>query len=471
MADGQNKITDTHISYTNRVDQWRKVRDCIEGEDKIKKEGESYLPKPSAQDNNEYEAYKKRSSLYGVAERTLRGMNGMIFRNDPVFDIPDSLEDMREKATYDGYSLNILAQEVSRENLSVGRYGLLLDLPLVSNISTTPYIATYFAEDIINWEQQFIDGEKRLVRVVLQDQIDNPKGQDYNKYLELIINELGHYQVNKWIVKGESAAPMLEDEPVEPIINGKHLDYIPFVFVNPYDARPEIEKPPFLDLCNMNIAHYRNSADYEHALYLTAQPTPFVTGNFTEANKPNSIGGGTLWVLPEGGSAGMVEFSGAGISAQKDAMEDKEQRMASLGARMINDGKQRNESGDTARMRSKGEMSLLNSVVSMTEASLTKALKWAAEWMNSSPDDVVVRLNRDWVEARMEPTELTAVVQSWQTGAISRQTMHENLQRGEIIPVDRTSEDEKELIESEGGFMSESMGDLNNMDNDNEQNG
>jgi hypothetical protein len=54
----------------------------------------------------------------------------------------------------------------------------------------------------------------------------------------------------------------------------------------------------------------------------------------------------------------------------------------------------------------------------------------------------------------MGAEELNALVRAWQAGAISHQTLYEDLQRGEIAPVDRSFEDEKYLIEEAGGDLS-----------------
>lgn len=457
-----SNITDWHADYATRHNQWLKIRDAIEGEDKIKDQGESYLPKPSGMNPNEYKAYKTRASFFPVAERTLRGMTGLVFRHEAKLEMPARLEPMRDALTTDGYSYEVLTEEILREVLSVGRYGMLLDFAVENADSgAVPYIATYFAEDIINWEQQFHNGQKILTRLVLRDDIDNTFGQDVVQYLELILNDEGHYEVRKWQAQVTDAKGDDRKKPTQfvitetliPKVGGKPLTEIPFVFVNTYDLRPDLEKPPMLDLVHVNLAHYRNSADYEHALYLTAQPTPWVAGQINENNRPTAIGSGTIWILPEGAQAGMLEFTGSGIEAQKNAMEDKENRMASLGARMIHEGRNRNEASDTARMRGRSELSLLTNAVNMAQAGLERIFRMAANWTGTNPEEIEVKLNRDWIETRLDAQELTALTKAWQSGAISHKTLHDNLQRGEIMPMDREYEEEKELIEEEGGDL------------------
>lgn len=456
-------IASTHADFARRTIQWARIRDALEGQDEIKQNGETYLKKPDGMSLTAYDAYKERAQYYPVVERTLRGMSGMVFRHPVKADLPAKLEPLREACTTDGHSLEVFAEQVVNEVLSIGRYGILVDYPSENTTAnSTPYLATYTAENITDWKVQFVDGLRTLTRVVLKDDYDGDDDTDgtAEMRLELTLNVDGNYEVKKWVAAsatkaakdGDTAQFVLTDTKV-PTVNGKPLKKIPFVFINPYDLRPEVEKPPMLDLVDVNIGHYRNSADYEHALFLTAQPTPWVAGNLTKDSTPTSIGSGAFWILPEGATCGMLEFSGPGIEAQERAMAAKEDRMASLGARMIHEGKNRNEAADTAKMRGKGEMSLLTNVVNMAEAGIERALRIAAEWTTGRPDDVEVKLNRDWVETKMDPQTLTAMVKAWQSGAMSHMTLYENLQSGEIAPVDRTYEEEKDLIEEEGGDL------------------
>ena len=456
-------ISDVHADYTRRTIQWARIRDALEGQDEIKGAGAAYLTKPDGMTPTAYAAYKERAQFYPVIERTLRGMSGMVFRKPIKVELAPRLEPLIEAATTDGHSLRVMSENVINEVLSVGRHGILVDYPTSNTTATSiPYLATYNAEAICDWKIQLVDGMRTLTRVVLKDDFDSDDDDLHNgaeMRLELILNEEGNYESRKWVATsadkktGDVSTWIMYGEPIVPVINGKPLKKIPFVFINPYDLRPEVEKPPMLDLVDVNIGHYRNSADYEHALFLTSQPTPWVAGAITEANTPKAIGSGAFWILPEGAQAGFLEFSGAGLEAMRLAMKDKEDRMASLGARMITDGKNRNEASDTAKMRGNGEMSLLTNVVNMVEAGIERALRIGTEWVTGKPDDVEFKINRDWVETMLDATTLTALVKTWQSGGMSHVTLYENLQAGEIAPVDRTYEEEKDLIEEEGGDL------------------
>jgi len=435
-------LTDT--SYGTRLSQWIKIREAIEGEDAVKQQGELYLPKPSGLTPKQYEAYKTRAYFFPATERTLRGMVGLAMRNDPIINVPDKLEPMIAATTSDATPINVMIDEIIREVLSLGRYGMLLDFPEFATVADVPYITTYMAEDIVNWEQEIVAGRKALTMVFLKDEVevDETTGDETTCYIECALVD-GVYTVSRW---KDAKEGMIKIDEVVPRVKGKSLGYIPFVFVNPYDNRPTVEKPPFLDLVNVNMAHYRNSADYEHALFYTAQPTPWYSGTVTDEMRPRTIGPSTIWALGPDGKAGMLEFSGAGISAQRQAMEDKEGNMAALGARMIAEFMNRNESTDTARMRGRSETSLMLSVVNMAEHALNRLFYWAADWTGADPSKVDIKLNKDFYDSRMAAGDLSELVKAWQAGAISRTTLHENLQRGEIVDGKRTIEEEVDEI-------------------------
>lgn len=436
--------------YDARQVQWDRIRAALEGSDAIKNNGTVFLDQPSAMTANEYTAYKNRAAFYPVAERTLRGMTGMICRKPPRIELPKRLEGIRATATSSGNPLGVMIEDALADVLSLGRKGWLLDFPANSATSLTlPYFAVYDADSILDHRTEIVDGIGRLTYLTLQE---DPGDEDADEMIRHLAIENGVYVVRRWAIKGKAEA-MIEE--VIPTVNGKPLTEIPFVCMSPYDLRVDLEKPPMLDLVDVNISHYRNSADYEHALYLTAQPTPYVTGNLDEANKPKSIGSGSIWYLPEGATAGMLEFSGAGIEAQRKAMEDKENRMAALGARMINEGRNRNEASDTAKMRGASELSLVAGSVNYVEAGLERLLRVAAVWVRANPDEVKVELNRDWVSVAMDPNTLNSLIKAWQSGAISHETLWSNLQRGEIADATKSLADERDQIEEDGGDLSQ----------------
>ncbi|MBL1368232.1 DUF4055 domain-containing protein, partial [Acinetobacter baumannii] len=108
------------------------------------------------------------------------------------------------------------------------------------------------------------------------------------------------------------------------------MDEIPFMFVGSHNNDPEIDNPPMYDLAELNIAHYRNSADYEEAVYMMGQPTYWFSGLTKEWIKEvlggkiqlGSVGG---VLLPANSSAGLLQPTPNTMA--KEAMDQKENQM------------------------------------------------------------------------------------------------------------------------------------------------
>ena len=67
-----------------------------------------------------------------------------------------------------------------------------------------------------------------------------------------------------------------------------------------------------------------------------------------------------------------------------------------------------------------------------------------------SNEDVVIELNTDYSTRGLLAPKIVAVVQAWQNGALSRDSMLDIFRRGEVLPQGRTNEEETRLIEGSG---------------------
>ena len=113
-----------HRTYQEYRESYDKIRDVIRGEDRLKQRGQLYLPRPEGMSAQQYADYVKGASFYAVAERTLRGMVGATTRTPPILTLPPRLTSMRDVATFEGNSFDVLLEETMAEVLSVGRLAL-----------------------------------------------------------------------------------------------------------------------------------------------------------------------------------------------------------------------------------------------------------------------------------------------------------------------------------------------------------
>jgi hypothetical protein len=158
------------------------------------------------------------------------------------------------------------------------------------------------------------------------------------------------------------------------------LRRIPFIFVNPLDLSPAVYKSPILDIVNANIAHFRLSADYENGLFLTAQPTPVVSG-WPDGTPSNfRFGGGNIWLLPEGAKAEILEFHGDGLQSLERALIAKENQIAELGAHLLQSAESAPETAQAVRIRQHDQTSVISSIARTISDAFKLAIEIACKW-------------------------------------------------------------------------------------------
>lgn len=446
-----------HWLYDERSDQWRRCRDVVSGGDAVKARGTAYLPILSGQTEEEYSAYRSRALFYNAAARTVQGLCGAVFRRDPVIDMPAALAYFVEDATLSDVSLAGLVKQLLQEILAVGRAGILVDLPSGQTSDPRPYMALYSAESIVNWRTERIAGNTVVTMVVLReehcsvDPKDRFRVERFDQYRVLeLAGEDGvapAYRQSVWRGRTPDAVQFELVEETVPTRLGAAMDFIPFVFVGATSTDACPEKPPILDLADVNLSHYRSSADLEHGRHFTALPTPWVAG--FDIKEELRIGSGTAWVTSNpDAKAGILEFTGQGLGALETALEEKERKMAALGARMLEDQKRAAEAAETLRIRQSGESGVLQSIAQTVGSAISMACRWAAEWANVA-GECSVQLNTRFVDGQLEPQQVEALMALWQGGGISRETLYHNLERAEITRPGVGYDEELALIEAE----------------------
>ena len=429
-------IGTAHSEHGAHLAEWSRARDVLAGEDAVKAAGEKYLPRLDSQTDEEYGAYRERASFLGATSHTLEEYLDLVFRRAPAMRLEACTKGLQAFALdCDLWGMDFVryARRVVGEVLSVGRAGSLV---LWDGACVRPWVSSWRAEDVLDWELERVGERSTLVRVVLQD----------GERLRALRVDDGACVQDFWVKSDgqwslvESAGLRRGDAPI---------GFIPFVFHGPKHSRPEPDRLPLGDIITANLDHYRLDADYKHGLHFAALPTAWVTG-FDKAS-PLRIGSSAAWVsdIP-GASAGFLEFTGAGLAYIERAMERIERRMALLGARMLEaPGSGGNDGGQQAQLCG------LGSVVSSLNQSLTRVLQIARWWIDGTEPDgagqVSFAMNTDLASRAISADQLSAAVVAWKAGAMSRESLLDLLKRGEVLPDGRTVAQERALIHRVSG--------------------
>lgn len=418
--------------------KWAKIRAAIEGEEAIKKLGDKILPRPNAADTSEqnrarYDAYLGRSVFYNASGRTLRGMAGYVFTKEPVVELPTNIATLEENVDGAGVTLAQQAKAALEMNIGFGRGGLLVDFPTTDGTATTqqdlntgnisPTICLYPPESIINWRTETVGAKTVLVMLVLREcytelEADGFTQKDLVQYRVLRVKD-GKYTVE--IHKRGESGDFKAEATTEPKDKaGQPIKEIPFVFIGATNNDSSVDIPPLLDLVNLNIAHYRNSADHEESCYLVGQPTPWVSGLTDDwvkntMNGQMHLGSRAVIPLPQGGQAGLLQANANTLPFE--AMKHKELQMVALGAKLV-EQKQVQQTATEAGINHASEVSVLTSCATNVFLAYKAALTFCGLFVGTETASVEFNLSEPLTRDVITPEQANAITAMWQGGLI-----------------------------------------------------
>jgi hypothetical protein len=460
--------------YTAHTAQWTRIRDAITGQDAVSLKASSYLRRPDSMSRSDFSQYAEAASWFPATSRTVAGLVGAVFRKEPTTDVPDP--NVLDDITGTGQDVITFAKALTSEVLSMGRAGVLVDVA-----NGTPYLARYIAESILNVRTATVDGRPVVSLIVLQENAKRPKQEDRFmtetverfRVLELARPEGGGNPVYMVSVFERRTGRRMGEEfvliegPIVPVRRGKPLDYIPFFFFGPTDLSPSIEQSPILGLVDVNISHYRTSAEHENSLWYAGTPQYVVSGQWAGGESPNElqVGAMSVWLLEKDGRAEVLQGSAENVGALREALEDKERRMSVLGARLLEPQQKGGvEAAEAIALRHRGEESILASVAATVSKGMTRALKTLFWWFGGDNPKVSFELNRDFLPATMPPEGVVKLVSAWTSGGIGGKALFRQLQDGERIPAEWEFDDFTDDIEQHGPgelFMGRNLEELN----------
>tara|TARA_B100000795_G_scaffold86071_1_gene62591 strand:- start:1747 stop:3060 length:1314 start_codon:yes stop_codon:yes gene_type:complete len=425
----------------------------MKGAKAVKDKGEDYLPNPNPNNSDSisrYKSYLQRAIFTNVIKPTNDSMVGMAFRKQPRTNIPGQIAYIEKNATGDGVTLEQLAKNTIANLLQTGRYGLLTDYPSVdeglsdaaiTSLQVQANIKPYLPESIINWQTKPIGGVDTLTMVVLKE--------DYAVYNDEFESELQtQYRVLS-LQDGLYTMTIYRDEKVVSVIEprdatGSRLRYIPFVIAGAYSNDPATDDAPLYDIAEINIGHYRNSADKEEGLFLHGQPMLHLDIGDTNTNEwkelnPNGVEVGARrgLITSGGGSATLLQTTAN--DAVSVEMKEKLKEMVAIGARLVDQGGQA-ETATAAMIRHASTNSVLTNVVQNASSAIEISLSWVCAYMGAS-EAPEYAISDDFYDKNLDATQVMASIQLYDRGILAKEDLQENARNSGMIDPLRSNED------------------------------
>lgn len=458
-------VTFEHAEYAACRDKWALINCVVEGQAAVKAGKTTYLPKPnpddkSTENDTRYKQYLVRAVFYNVTGRTLQGLVGAGFKKSP--ELKTSLNYAANDIDGAGVSIYQQSQSVLGSVLSIGRHALLVDYPTtkapssMSDMASGKLRATAVsipAENVINWRLAKVGAEFKLVLVVIKEAKETVAEDGFgvaseDQYRVLRLTEEGYTQ-ELWR-KIKETWQLVERPLVVLDSTGNPWDEIPFTFVGAQNNDASVDSAPLYDLAEINIAHYRNSADYEDSVFFVGQAQPWMSGLTVEwrdhiEKEGVYVGSRSPILLPEGGAYGIE--SATPNTLAKEAMDQKESQMVALGARLVQPGAVVKTVAQ-AEGNNEVEHSVLSLASGNVSAAYSKVLGWMGRFMGET-GEALYELNKDFAEHHLDPQMLTALIMSWQSGRLPESDLWGQLKKYGVIDPEKTDEEIKEELDSQ----------------------
>lgn len=445
---GQNVKT-LHRDYEKYAPKWQKVRNAIAGELKEYLRNVGKNERDPAYGRQRQSEYEEGAICYNFTKRTLSGMVGSVMRKDPEQTIPAQLEYLKTNCDGSGVGLWQHAQDTLMEIDSIGRGGLLVDAPVTSAATMAeqnegllnPVIVFYTAENIVNWRLKRVGSVNRVSMIVLKETFEYTDGQDEfatyygDQYRVLDLDEQGNYRQRVYQFNKDGG--MRGNVQVfNPKLAAVPKGIIPFTFIGASNNDHTPDDPPILPLAELNIGHFRNSADNEESSFVVGQPTLFMSPGenfsleqFDKANPGGvKMGSRTGHNIGAGGTVQLIQAAENNLAKQN--MLDKEQQAVQIGAQLITPTVQ--VTAEAARIQRGADTSVMATIARNVSQAYTDALKWVAGMLNADSADIEFKLNMEFFLKSMTAQDRAAWIADINAGLLPATAYYEALREAGI---------------------------------------
>ena len=321
-----------------------------------------FLPPRPGMEWIDYEAYTRQALWSGIPRRTVEGLAGVLFREQPAIEglpkgIADDVGGGRDAAQF--------GMDLAAELLIAGEVGVLAD---IDDRTGKPMLKVVRAEDLLEHGPE----EAR----VLGYRMDRPGRWERKEVQRVYVMTRGPWAIVPWEQDPDKGWQPAEPERV-PKVNGNTVPEIPLTVAR-VDEDP-LSGPPIAGVVDLAVDHYRVRAAEAFALH-TVLPTLVVTGSALSDEQLKKVRLGVRSILSFAEQGAKVEYVGleGDLKPFRERIQNTEELAARMGARMLTPPKAAAEAAETIRLRQSGEGAALVHLADAVDAAMTGALRWLA---------------------------------------------------------------------------------------------
>ena len=428
------------------------VAALLGGTKSMRAAGKTYLPQWPGEDDETYKLRLAVATLFPAYSRTIDVLSAKPF-NKPVTlgeDVPERLKPWLQNVDLAGRDLHSFLSEITQEAMGYGFSGILVDFPKAGNLVTKadeeaagvrPYFVQIHAQNVLGWLPKTATSLEGLTQLRLLECVSEPNGDFDTKEVEQVrVLGRGTWQTWRQRETGSKKEWVLHEEGVT------SLKIIPFVPVYGKRLGYMQATPPLLELAYTNVEHWQSKSDQQNILHVARVPILFARmlgeGGIT-------VGAGTsVKAEHPDGDLKYVEHTGAAIEAGRLSILDLEDRMRQAGAELLVIKPGNVTESQTLADNEQGACAL-QKIATNVEDAADQALQLMADWVNE-PEGGHVTVYKDFGAATLAEAGAELLLKSTQAGNMSKQSLHEELQRRGIRSPDVDWIEEQERLEAQG---------------------
>lgn len=448
---GASKVYDVgtqHPEYKKRLDSWKLIEDCIDGETTVKLSGEKYLPRPSGmtRDGNgniAYQSYVTRAHFPDFTSKFLSGLTGITKINPPKLTLPKSLEYLIEDCDGDGTPLDVFFFQSVRLSLKTGRQLIFVDVDTKKNRLK---LVRYGAAELINWGVvDKVYTEKKADYFVLREQVNNSNSifsHDYvNQYRVLTTANIlgfGTVESEAFISAVFDENGVLAEEIAIPELVGSQFVGLPVVIIGSTDIDIEPDQIPLLGVSKCAIQMYMKDADLSNAMFLTCNPTLVMSGVSSDENNGNSgsvLIGSNIAITLENPDARAyyTKTDASGLAEVRLSIKTYLEEAKHAGSALLSGDQKGVESGEALRIKAASTTASLSTVSQAVARGFEKAIKHMATWMSIDQTQVIVEVDTDYLDNMLTPEYIKQLIDLFDKNIISHKTALVKLVEGKFL--------------------------------------
>lgn len=451
---------------------WQLVRDAVAGSEAVKA-GDYIIevnPTDETPQNKARNQQRVRRAVYfNATGRTLPALTGIAFTKWPEVKIPDAMGYLLSDVDGSGVGLVNQSQLAVSEVLQTGRAGLLVDYPTtgegasaqdVRNGNARPVVNLYPADAIVNWGMIRRGALSILGLVVIHETVETRDGFEIGQADQYRVLQIGNltgesedvaarYVVQLWR-KSQAGDWYVQEEYAPTDAQGRPFDTIPFTFIGATNNDATPDNPPLFDLADLNIAHFRNSADHEESLFFAGQAQVWLTGENISQEQIDMmetagvyVGSRAIGIAP----GGVQMLQAQPVSALAEEMKEKREQMSALGARLITPDAVRTATEAAADDRT--SHSVLSIICDNVSDGYRMALTWCARFAGTS-DAVDFTIDTEWTGKQFDAQQLQSVVAAVQGGMVPASDFYTYARAIGLIRADKSDSDIRDELEAAG---------------------